>query len=102
MLTQEEYMDVLALRRAGLTITETAEAIALGRHRPPRHLRLVGGDSRTVEHRLDVDGDVVVDAPDLARYAVGAVDPPQLDSNPSFDRGAEAILEAGFGAGERQ
>ena len=40
MLTQEEYMDVVALRAQGFTIAEIAEDLGLS---PGHHLELVEG-----------------------------------------------------------
>src|SRR5438094_10258430 len=62
MLTQEEYMDVLALRRAGLTITEIAEELGyhpatisgwIRRGGPPAK-RAVDGESRVITPRWAV------------------------------------------------
>jgi transposase len=73
------------------------ETIALGRHRPRAHLRLVGPDEADDQraHRLDLDGDVDVDAPDLARYAIGAVDRPQVDIDHDGLRASRGHTEAG-------
>lgn len=81
------------------------ESAALGRHRLRRHLRVVGHDepAETMSARLDLEGDVDVDAPDLAsNYAFGIVQRPHPPIDPDALRSSGGHTEVGFGVEEPQ
>ena len=76
-----------------------AEAVALGRHRPHRHLRVVGGDERVEQPlaRLDIGAGLDVEPPNLARnYGLGALDCPHPGIDPDSLRPSTGHTEGGF------
>ncbi len=79
-----------------------AEAAALGSHRPRRHLRVVEAEADVAPDRLDVAGDVDVDAPDLSDYAVGAVDHPPSGAGGPVENAGKASWEADVRGDEGQ
>ena len=103
--------EIVARHRIGRPGTEVwdpthrhaAESAALARHRPRRHLRVVGeNEHRDVvgPARLELGGDVDVEALDLARYAIGAVDRPHPGVDPDRLRASPGRTEAGSGEAE--